>query len=65
MGSEKVGVSLIALCIVLIVTALKLAGTQILIRFSTVLLVLSIFPSLIYMLWGLRYLQPSSWVSTS
>lgn len=61
-GSESTGGSLVAVCIVVFVTGLKLAGTQILVRFSTVLLVLSICPSLIYMLWGLGYLHPSSWV---
>ena len=61
-GSEELGVSLVALFIVFFVTTLKLLGTQVLVQFSTLLLVLSIFPSLIYMIWGLQYLKPSSWV---
>lgn len=64
-GSEATGVSIVALIIVVFVTGLKLAGTQILVRFSTLLLVMSIFPSLIYMLWGMAYLEPASWAITS
>eukprot|EP00048_Salpingoeca_helianthica_P000768 m.43866 g.43866 ORF g.43866 m.43866 type:complete len:541 (+) comp10840_c0_seq2:235-1857(+) len=63
-GSEKTGVSIVALMIVIFVTTLKLLGTQVLVRFSTVLLVLSISPSLIYMIWGLAYLEPKTWVVT-
>ncbi len=61
-GSEKTGVSVVALAIVIFVTFLKLLGTQVLVTFNTLFLVISIFPSLVYMLWGLGYMEPDTWV---
>eukprot|EP00047_Mylnosiga_fluctuans_P008401 m.7106 g.7106 ORF g.7106 m.7106 type:complete len:548 (+) comp2165_c0_seq2:144-1787(+) len=60
-GDAETGVSLVALGIVWFVTGLKLLGTDVLVKFNTVLLVISIFPSLVYMLWGMAYLEPHTW----
>ena len=57
-------IALFASAIVLFVLGTKLAGTDWLVRFSTLLAAIAVLPIMIYVLWGLKELEPSQWVET-
>lgn len=54
---------LFAVAIIVFVTAIKLLGTNALVTFSSLLLVLSFLPVVIYVGWGFTVQNPSRWVS--
>lgn len=56
--------NLMAMALIVFITLIKLAGTEVLVRASSALAVASFFPILLYMLWGTKELKPHQWVST-
>lgn len=61
---ERLAQGLIATGIVLFVTLIKLCGTNVLVSFSMLLLVLSLLPTFIYIFWGFTIEKPELWVRT-
>eukprot|EP00053_Salpingoeca_punica_P004470 m.49290 g.49290 ORF g.49290 m.49290 type:complete len:618 (+) comp12808_c0_seq1:140-1993(+) len=62
--AREQAISLVASLIVLLVFGIKMLGTDWLMRFSTVVAACSLLPIAIYVLAGLRKLEPAQWVVT-
>ena len=51
--------------VILVVTAFKLLGTNILVKFNSLILVISSVPVIIYVFWGSKNWNPKAWTSTA
>eukprot|EP00049_Salpingoeca_infusionum_P006622 m.109287 g.109287 ORF g.109287 m.109287 type:complete len:567 (-) comp13372_c0_seq3:334-2034(-) len=49
--------------IVLLITCFKLMGTNVLVSLTSVILILSFIPTVIYVLWGVTVMEPKAWIS--
>jgi amino acid transporter len=61
-GGWQNGISLIASAVLLLVTGIQLCGTSILVTWSTVMAFFSLFPTIIFLLAGLKRLRPREWI---
>lgn len=64
-AGRRVAENLIAMLIIILVTCIKLAGSNVLVAFSTLLMVLSLIPCALYICWGFTVQMPSRWTSTT
>jgi len=64
-GGRAAAQALLAMMMVLLVTAIKLCGSNVLVAFSSLLLALSLLPAVLYICWGFTVQQPAQWLSLS
>ena len=64
LNRRSLSISMISMAMVVFVTCLKLLGTDVLVKFNTILLIFSMLPAFVFMFGGIKELEADVWSIT-